>query len=110
MSEVNTMITLTVKEKKADGLIWYFKVNGHSNHAPKGYDIICAAVSTLCFTALRGLQEVLRHNIEATIEEGKFEVIVINPDKRTEIVLRTMLAGFENIKNGTNIVQINHTN
>lgn len=104
------MITVTVREKKSDKLIWYFKVEGHSNKAPKGYDIICAAVSTLCFTALRGLQNVLRHAIQATIEDGKFEVTIINPDSYTETVLRTMLAGLENVESGTDIVQINYTN
>lgn len=39
--------------KKQEGKIGLM-VRGHANYAPKGQDIVCAAVSSTCYTAVNG--------------------------------------------------------
>ena len=48
------MITIRLW-RLADGSINGFAVNGHADYAPKGQDIICAAVSAVTQAALLGL-------------------------------------------------------
>ena len=38
------MITIKVKQTKQDCLI---QLHGHANYAPRGYDIVCSAISCL---------------------------------------------------------------
>jgi uncharacterized protein YsxB (DUF464 family) len=42
-----------------DGFIWQIIVEGHANAARKGKDIVCAAVSTVTFTAINALEELV---------------------------------------------------
>lgn len=37
------------------------RVSGHTNTAPKGSDIVCAAVSALTLTLIRGAERDCRH-------------------------------------------------
>lgn len=41
------------------------KINGHANSAPKGHDIVCAAVSALTFTLIASLQDLSADMIES---------------------------------------------
>lgn len=77
-------------------------VYGHAGFAPRGQDIICAAVSALAQTAVLGLEKQLQVVPEVHIEDGKLECFLpgdINAVdlERAQIVLTTVAAGLEAI-------------
>lgn len=45
-------------------------LSGHANTAPRGSDIVCAAVSALTFTLIRGLKEIACMGIQESVEGG----------------------------------------
>lgn len=45
-------------------------VSGHANTAPKGADIVCAAVSALTLTLIRGLREIAEMELYERVETG----------------------------------------
>lgn len=79
-----------------------FTVKGHSGSAPKGKDIICAAVSGIVQTALIGLDEVAGIKNTYTVDDGL--VICELPkdvDKKdlekATVILQTMQLGLLSI-------------
>ena len=46
------------------------RVSGHADTAPKGADIVCAAVSALTLTLLRGLREIACMELYESVEPG----------------------------------------
>ena len=57
------MITVLVTSGK-------IHVSGHANTAPKGTDIVCAAVSALTLTLIRGLKEIACMELQESVEAG----------------------------------------
>lgn len=57
------MITVLVAQGK-------IHVSGHANTAPRGSDIVCAAVSALTLTLVRGLKEIAYMGINESVEGG----------------------------------------
>lgn len=45
-------------------------VSGHANTAPRGSDIVCAAVSALTLTLIRGLKEIAGTSLYESVEPG----------------------------------------
>lgn len=45
-------------------------ISGHANTAPRGADIVCAAVSALTFTLIRGLREIACMELYESVERG----------------------------------------
>lgn len=45
-------------------------VSGHANTAPKGSDIVCAAVSALTLTLIRGLKDIAGLQLHKSVEAG----------------------------------------
>ena len=45
-------------------------MSGHADTAPKGADIVCAAVSALTLTLLRGLREIACMELYESVEPG----------------------------------------
>ena len=62
------MIKIIIKTDE-DKIIGY-NVFGHANFAPKGKDIVCSAVSSITQTALLGLKELLKKDIEFEQDNG----------------------------------------
>lgn len=57
------MIQISVKPNK-------IHVSGHANVAPEGFDIVCAAVSALTLTLIRGLKEIAQMDFYENVEKG----------------------------------------
>lgn len=53
------------------GNITGFKSEGHANYAVRGFDIICAAVSTLLQSVVLGLEKVVQHEITTGLNEDE---------------------------------------
>ncbi len=45
-------------------------ISGHANTAPRGSDIVCAAVSAITLTLIRGLKEIACIGLYESVEEG----------------------------------------
>lgn len=90
------MIKIIIKTDE-DKIIGY-NVFGHANFAPKGKDIVCSAVSSITQTALLGLKELLKKDIEFEQDNGLLRVQISNPDKDSNLVLETMLLGLKEIE------------
>lgn len=45
-------------------------VSGHANTAPHGSDLVCAAVSALTLTLIRGLKEIACMGLQESVETG----------------------------------------
>lgn len=73
------MIKATIRK---DG----FRIEGHANYAPSGYDIVCAAVSTLVATTLISSYGIVEEN-EVDQVKGIVDVTYQVPLEREDKVL-----------------------
>lgn len=46
------------------------RVSGHANIAPRGFDIVCAAVSALTLTLIQGLKDIALMDLYEDVEPG----------------------------------------
>lgn len=87
-----------------NGDIKGFDINGHAGAAKKGeFDMICAAVSAVCYTALGGLDELCRIN---TYRESDGNIAMELPEDTepkvwadAQTILKTMAIGLMQIEN-----------
>lgn len=91
------MINITIYRTKDE--IKGFIVEGHSDYAEEGLDIVCASVSILSYTALNSLNLVAGitpENIEYTVDdEGVMSLRTLENNNKTDIVYRTFMVGIE---------------
>lgn len=88
----------------SNGDIKGFDIKGHAGAAKKGeFDMICAAVSAVGYTALGGLEELCRIN---TYKEYDGNLAMDLPEdvtpevwSRAQTILRTMEIGLKQIEN-----------
>lgn len=87
-----------------NGDIKGFDIKGHAGAAKNGeFDMICAAVSAVCYTALGGLDELCRIN---TYKESDGNVAMELPENAApkvwaaaQTILKTMVIGLKQIEN-----------
>lgn len=68
-----------------------FRIEGHANYAPSGYDIVCAGVSTLVATVLTSAYGTVEEN-EIDQEKGIVDVSYLEPMECEDRVLLNALA------------------
>lgn len=49
-------------------------MSGHAGIAPRGYDLVCAAVSALTYTLIDAIRAMEGANINATVDHGNVSV------------------------------------
>ena len=49
-------------------------IKGHAHYAPRGYDIVCAGVSTLAQTLIQSFEELTSDKIEYVMSSGTIDV------------------------------------
>lgn len=91
-------------EYKKNGDVFSLKVSGHAETAPKGKDLLCAAVSALVYTLVASIEEdCVILPIEASLNSGNALVRVrAKKEKIGEIE-----AVFSVINNGFSLLQKN---
>ncbi len=92
------MITVTIYRTK-DGITGFI-IEGHSDYAEEGFDIVCASVSILSYTALNSLNLVAGlapESIEYTVEEetGLMSLRTLQNNEKTDILYRNFMVGIE---------------
>lgn len=65
-------ITIYKKEETVTGV----SIEGHANHAQKGYDIYCGAMTTLFYSLKYALHEIAELEIEVVEHNGKGKVFI----------------------------------
>ena len=82
-----------------NGKITGFSINGHTDSAPKGYDVYCAGISTISQSAWLCITDYLKREIEGEAADGKLILRLKEaPDDLTEAVFQTMLIGLREIE------------
>lgn len=96
------MTKATIYRSK-DGLIRGFKIRGHAGASRQGdYDLVCAAISAIGYTALGALDELcgINNYVES---DGRLEMMLpenVSPDvlAKAEIILETLEIGLKQIE------------
>lgn len=92
------MITFKVL-KKSTGEIVGFDCTGHAGYAEAGYDIFCAAVSTLVINTVNSIDEFTDDDFKVDTDEDKGIFLrVDNPGKETTLLLNSLVLGVEGIR------------
>lgn len=96
------MISVTVK-RTPPGKITGFICSGHAGSAQRGFDIVCAGVSSLTLTMALALEQILhlRLKVEQNAENGFFDCSWDNESNRfeeTELLMKVMLLGLKEIQ------------
>lgn len=90
---------------KSDNYIVAFRIQGHTDYAEYGSDIVCSAISFMSQTAILALNEVCKINeksLHFKIDDGylcfclDFDLPKEVMDK-SEIVMQTMITGFKSL-------------
>lgn len=90
---------IKVSIKKIEGRIELLEVKGHANSAPKGKDLICAAVSAVITGGFNALQNVENYHI--SLKEGYASLEACQPlSSHDEIVVETIIVGLKTIAEG----------
>ena len=92
------MITVSIYKNKDE--IKGFMVEGHSDYAEEGSDLVCASVSILSYTVLNSLNLVAgitAENIEYSVDEdrGLMSLRTLDNNYKTDILYRNFMVGME---------------
>lgn len=93
---------ISVRVRRTVGKVKQVTVSGHAGHAPKGEDLICAAVSALVQTFLFSLQRLLHVDVATDVSEG-FLSLTLPPDldelvsRDVTLLTDSMLVGLDEI-------------
>lgn len=96
------MVTVTIT-RNTKGKIVQFEATGHADFAKVGKDIVCAGVSTLLQTTIKGLQEYVQINLEISKEKGYLKVRIGEINQAdiqllSDAILETLVLGLKAIE------------
>ena len=83
------------------GKIREYRVSGHADSNPEGFDEVCAMVSLTTQVPVLGMEQVLSRTRDYSVDEedGLLCVRLVDaPDDKTEVLLRTMVLGLKGIQ------------
>ena len=64
------------------------KMEGHADHAPKGFDVVCAGVSSALFATYYTLCNLIgEHSVDATFENGYANIQINSQDLATDATI-----------------------
>ncbi|MHB8928128.1 MAG: ribosomal-processing cysteine protease Prp [Bacillota bacterium] len=95
---------ITVQVTRREGHIGAFDIEGHSDYAEKGRDIVCAAVSALSQGAVMGLERVVGLSPVTTIRDGWLSLqrlsnrsLTVDQRQQAQAILETMVVALKDI-------------
>jgi uncharacterized protein YsxB (DUF464 family) len=82
-----------------------FAIRGHADLAPRGEDVVCAAVSALAQGILIGLEEVVRIPVDVDVRDGWLRCTLRSHPEgerggQAQVLLRTLLLSLRSIEEG----------
>lgn len=81
-----------------DGICKGFQVCGHAEYAPRGSDIVCAAVSALTQGAVSTLEQLKYLGVKAEVEAGKLTCTVDAPGIASQAILLMVKVSLEQLE------------
>lgn len=85
-------------------------VEGHAFYADSGNDIVCSAISILCYAIGNQMLLIDENNINIEIDEGKFNIVSKKYNKDINLLFETLINGFkminENYPNNLKIQEV----
>ena len=94
------MTEITIKRNEK-GSITRFTVKGHTGYAAEGEDIVCAAISSVTWMTMNGLEQIVSIPIRYVQEDGYADCILpeLSPEERerADVLLNSMNAFFEEL-------------
>ena len=85
-------VTLFIKNEERLG----FAIKGHANFDQHGYDIVCAAVSILSYTAVNTL-DYYEVEFDFFDDDNEMKVSLENPNEKSEIILNDFEIGIKTL-------------
>lgn len=85
-------VTLLIKNEKRLG----FAIKGHANFDQHGYDIVCAAVSILSYTAVNTL-DYYEVQFDFFDDDNEMKVSLENLNEKSEIILNNFEIGIKTL-------------
>jgi hypothetical protein len=82
---------------KSNNHIESIEISGHSNYADAGYDIVCAAVSSITTTTVNGIL-CITDSIKVEDDGNVLKIAVLKSDEITVKLLDNMIKLFEGIQ------------
>lgn len=92
------MLQIQVREQ---GLL----VSGHAGYAPVGQDIVCAAVSALTLTLIRGLREIAEMEIKSRESPGSIHIEWQHMNDTGKALIDTWFLGICSVAESYNCIQ-----
>ena len=83
------MTTITIKKK--DDKYHYIRVEGHTEYADEGYDIVCASISCICITTINALISIDEECVVYTEKDGFLELGIMKHDTVIDKLIENML-------------------
>lgn len=97
-------VTLLKKKKKRLG----FEIKGHANFDQHGYDIVCAAVSILSYTAINTL-DYYNKEFDYSDDGDEMKVSLLKSDEKVDIILNDFEIGIKTmLTNYNEYVNLNY--
>ncbi len=89
---------IKVKVKRENNNITYINVTGHAEFADYGSDIVCSAVSCLCFTIANQLLSI-DDSLNITAENNDFSFTNLSDTHDVQLLLNTLVNGLVQVEN-----------
>lgn len=74
-------------------------VTGHSGYAPRGQDIVCAAISTLTETLVASLREISKDKIHCDIRQGEAVIRHEGLTEQGKLLVESFFIGASGVAN-----------
>lgn len=68
-------------------------ISGHAGYAPKGYDIVCSAISILTLTLVESLQRLTAYSEEVIDKDGYVEIETKALSRDAEFLIQAFFIG-----------------
>ena len=92
---------ITVKFKRKNGRVVSFEVSGHSGYAEEGADIVCASVSSVVWTTVCGITEVIGIPAHVVQEDGfvscSLPHLSSEAAEKADVLLQSMVMFIDNL-------------
>ncbi len=89
---------IKVKIKKENNIITNINISGHANYDTYGFDIVCSAVSSLCFCIANQLL-LIDKTIRIEVLDNIINYTNITNNHDTQLLINTLVNGLRDISN-----------
>ncbi len=89
---------ITIEVKKKDNVINYVKIKGHSGYSEKGYDIVCASVSSIAIATVNAIVRLDNKAIQYSEDDGLLEINILKSSDTVNTLILNMINLFEELR------------